>query len=118
MGSDGGAWAALGFVLGIAGGGALAARLRGRSVLAGRRCPRCGASLSLWTAAPVLSWLAVRPRCPRCGHDTPWLHSAFEAGVVLIGAAALLLFPLRVAVPAAGAAWLLLLLLVGWRRRR
>jgi leader peptidase (prepilin peptidase)/N-methyltransferase len=117
VGSEGGAWAALGFVLGIAGGGALAARLRGRSVLAGRRCSRCGASLSLRASAPILSWVAVRPRCLRCGHAAPRRHAAFEAGVVLIGAAALLLLPLRVAVPAAGAGWLLLLFLV-WRRGR
>jgi leader peptidase (prepilin peptidase)/N-methyltransferase len=115
--SEGSAWAALGFVLGIAAGGALAARLRGRSVLAGRRCPRCGASLTLWAGAPILSWFAVRPRCARCGESAPRLHAAFEAGVVLIGAVALLLFPLRIAVPAAGAAWLALLWLV-WRRRR
>jgi prepilin signal peptidase PulO-like enzyme (type II secretory pathway) len=113
---EGSAWAALGFVLGIAGGGALAARLRGRSALAGRRCPRCGASLGLWAAVPILSWFAVRPRCPRCGEAVPRLHAAFEAGVVLIGTIALLLLPLRMAVPAAAAAWLLLLWLV-WRRR-
>jgi leader peptidase (prepilin peptidase)/N-methyltransferase len=114
---EGSAWAALGFVLGIAGGGALAARLRGRPMLAGRRCPRCGTGLGLWAGAPALSWLAVRPRCPRCGWAAPWLHAAFEAGVVAIGTIALLLFPLRIAVPAAAAAWLLLLWLV-WRRRR
>jgi leader peptidase (prepilin peptidase)/N-methyltransferase len=114
---EGSAWAALGFVLGIAGGGALAARLRGRSVLAGRRCPHCGAGLSLWSAAPVLSWIAVRPRCRRCGESAPRLHAAFEEGVVAIGAVALLLFPLRIAVPAAGAAWLMLLWLV-WLRGR
>jgi leader peptidase (prepilin peptidase)/N-methyltransferase len=111
---EGNAWVALGFVLGIAGGGALAAQLRGRSVLAGRRCPRCGAGLGLWAAVPVLSWLAVRPRCPRCGWAAPWLHATFEAGVVAIGVMTLLLLPLRIAVPAAAAAWLLLLWLV-WR---
>jgi prepilin signal peptidase PulO-like enzyme (type II secretory pathway) len=103
-------------VLGVAGGGALAARLRGKSVLAGRRCPRCGASLSLIEAAPVLSWLAVRPVCRRCGQAVPWKSAALELAVVASGVAAILLLPLATAVIVAGVAWAALLLIVVVRR--
>jgi prepilin signal peptidase PulO-like enzyme (type II secretory pathway) len=114
---EGSAWTALGFVLGVSAGGALAARLRGKSVLAGRRCAACGASLSLWPRLPPLSWLATRPQCPRCGNEAPRLHAALEAAVALTGVAALLLAPPRIAVPGAVAAWLLLLLVLARRRR-
>jgi prepilin signal peptidase PulO-like enzyme (type II secretory pathway) len=112
---EGSAWTALGFVLGLAAGGALAARLRGRPVLAGRRCPRCGASLSLVPAVPLLSWLAARARCPRCGRETPRRLAWLEAGVALIGVAAILLLPVTLAVPVAAAGWLLLLVLIARR---
>jgi prepilin signal peptidase PulO-like enzyme (type II secretory pathway) len=115
MFSEGSAWTALGFVLGLAAGGALAARLRGRPMLAGRRCPRCGASLSLWPAAPALSWVAARARCPRCGWETPRRFASFEAGVAAIGVAAILLLPVTVAIPVAAAGWLLLLFLIARR---
>ncbi|MBV8687987.1 MAG: prepilin peptidase [Alphaproteobacteria bacterium] len=114
---EGSAWTALGFVLGIAGGGALAAALRGGRVLAGRRCPRCGASLSLVPRLPILSWLAVAPRCRRCGLATPPLRAALEAGVVLIGVAAILLSPPRQAVLWAAGGWIALAAFVAWRRR-
>jgi leader peptidase (prepilin peptidase)/N-methyltransferase len=112
---EGSAWTALGFVLGLAGGGAVVARLRGRSVLAGRRCPRCGASLSLWASAPVLSWLAARALCPRCGRETPRRLALFEAGVAATGVAAILLLPVTLAIPVAAAGWLLLLFLIARR---
>jgi leader peptidase (prepilin peptidase)/N-methyltransferase len=98
---------AFGFVLGIGGGGALAARLRGRSMLAGRRCARCGASLSLWSAAPLLSWLGIVPRCRRCGAASDWLHPALEAAAVLVGLIAIFVLPLRLALLAMLAGWIL-----------
>jgi leader peptidase (prepilin peptidase)/N-methyltransferase len=98
---------ALGFVLGIGGGGALAARVRGRSVLTGRRCVRCGASLSLWLAAPFLSWFGVAPRCRRCGAPSDWLHPALEAAALLIGLIAIFVLPLPLALLAMVAGWAL-----------
>jgi prepilin signal peptidase PulO-like enzyme (type II secretory pathway) len=113
----GSAWTALGFVLGLAGGGALAARMRGRSVLAGRRCAGCGASLSLRPNFPILSWLATRPGCPRCRRAAPRFDAALELGVATIGVAAILLVPVRIAPICAAAGWLSLLVLIVWRRR-
>jgi prepilin signal peptidase PulO-like enzyme (type II secretory pathway) len=108
---------AFGFVLGVSAGAAVANYWRGRSFLAGRRCARCGASLSLWPAAPLLSWLATRQRCPQCGEAGPLLHAGIEAGVVLIGVSTILLAPLRIAVVAAAVGWGLLFGLLVWRRR-
>ena len=96
---------AFGFVLGIGGGGALAARARGRSVLAGRRCAECGASLSPWPALPWLSWFGVRPRCRRCGAPSDWLHPALEAAALLTGLIAIFALPLP---------WALLAMVAGW----
>jgi prepilin signal peptidase PulO-like enzyme (type II secretory pathway) len=98
---------AFGFVLGVAGGGALAARWRGRSVLAGRRCGECGASLSPLPALPFLSWFGVAPRCRRCGAANGWLHPALEAAVVLVGLIAIFALPLPFALLAMVAGWVL-----------
>src|SRR3954470_19049010 len=98
---------ALGFVLGVGGGGALAARWRGRSVLAGRRCDDCGASLSLWPAVPFLSWLGVAPRCSRCGTASDWLHPALEAATMLVGLIAIFALPMLYALLAMVAGWVL-----------
>jgi prepilin signal peptidase PulO-like enzyme (type II secretory pathway) len=98
---------AFGFVLGVGGGGALAARARGRSVLAGRRCGKCGVSLSPWSQVPVLSWFGVVPRCRRCGAASDWLHPAVEAAVVLVGLVAIFLLPLPFALLAMFAGWIL-----------
>jgi prepilin signal peptidase PulO-like enzyme (type II secretory pathway) len=98
---------AVGFVLGVGGGGVLAARWRGRPVLAGRRCGGCGASLSPWPAAPFLSWFGVVPRCRRCGVASDWLHPALEAAVVLVGVIAIFVLPLPLALLAMLAGWVL-----------
>ena len=117
MDLGGSAGTALGFVVGAAAGAALTARLRGRSVAAGRLCPQCGASLSLWPSFPFLSWVAVVPRCRRCGLATPRLHAFVEAGVVLVGLAAIFATPFPQAIFVALAGWALLLVLVFlWRR--
>jgi leader peptidase (prepilin peptidase)/N-methyltransferase len=114
----GSVWAAFGFVVGVAGGGALMGWLRGRRVLAGRLCAHCGASLSPVAALPALSWFALRPRCRRCGRATPVLPALLEAGVVAIGVAAILLSPLRFAVFWAAGGWIALLGAIVWSRSR
>lgn len=111
-----GLWAALGFVVGVAGGGAVAARIAGRPALAGRRCPKCAASLSPWSRLPALSWFGARSRCPRCANPLPRLNAAVELAVVAAGVAAILVLPLRLAVLAAALAWGVILLLVLRRR--
>jgi prepilin signal peptidase PulO-like enzyme (type II secretory pathway) len=98
---------AFGFVLGVGGGGALAARAKGRSVLAGRRCTRCGESLSLRPALPLLSWFGIVPRCRRCGAPSDWLHPALEAATVLTGLIAIFVLPLLWALLAMAGGWVL-----------
>jgi leader peptidase (prepilin peptidase)/N-methyltransferase len=85
---------AIGFLFGVGLGGALAAWMRGRTVLAGRLCGRCGASLSPLNALPVLSWFGVRPRCRVCGGETPWREAALETAAVLLGLIAIFALPL------------------------
>lgn len=104
--------AALGYVLGVGLGGALAARLRGRSALAGRRCPACGASLSPVAGLPFLSWFGVLPRCRRCGLAGPWREAAVDTAVVLIGLIGILSLPLLWAVVAGAAAFVAFVLAV------
>ncbi|MEA3060636.1 MAG: Bacterial Peptidase N-terminal domain [Sphingomonadales bacterium] len=98
---------AFGFLLGVGGGGALAARWRGRSVLAGRRCAECGNSLSPWPAVPFLSWFGVVPRCRRCGTASDWLPPALEAAAALTGLIAIFVLPLSLALLAMLAGWIL-----------
>jgi len=96
---------ALGFLLGAGAGAAIAGRLRGERPLSGRRCARCGASLSLVPALPFLSWFGVRPHCPRCGAAAAWLHPALESAAVLIGLIAIFAVPDHWVLPAAAAAF-------------
>jgi prepilin signal peptidase PulO-like enzyme (type II secretory pathway) len=94
---------AVGFLFGVGLGGALTAWMRGRSAVAGRRCGRCGASLSPVSSLPWLSSLATRPRCGACGASAPWLPAALETAVVLLGLIGIFTLPLPWAffVPAA-----------------
>jgi prepilin signal peptidase PulO-like enzyme (type II secretory pathway) len=85
---------AISFLFGVGLGGALAAWMRGRSVADGRRCGRCGASLSPIAAAPVLSWLGVLPRCRGCRAPAPWREPAVETAVVLLGLIGIFALPL------------------------
>ncbi|HEY1606185.1 MAG TPA: prepilin peptidase [Allosphingosinicella sp.] len=113
------AWTAFAFVLGMAAGGAVAARLAGKPVLAGRRCPACGESLSLWPRLPFLSWFGAVPRCRHCGLATSRLRAGLEAVALLVGLAAILAAPFPLALYLALGGWALLLaLFILWRRLR
>ena len=115
----GSAWTALGLVLGAAAGAALAARLAGKRIRPGRLCPHCGASLSLFARIPILSWFGAAPQCRSCGAAVGWLQPALEAAFLLIGLAAILLAPLRLAIPLAVGGWAVaLVLILVWRRLR
>jgi prepilin signal peptidase PulO-like enzyme (type II secretory pathway) len=84
----------LAYVVGVGLGTALAARLKGAVVAAGRLCPRCGTSLSPVAAVPILSWFGVLPHCRTCGLPAPAMQAALETGVVLIGLLALVALPM------------------------
>ena len=117
--AEGSAWTALGLVVGMAVGGALAAWLVGRNLLRGRRCTNCHASLSPLTRFPFLSWFGATPRCRNCGAAAGRLHPALEAAFLLIGLASVLAAPLLLAIYVAVAGWAaLLLLILVWRRVR
>jgi prepilin signal peptidase PulO-like enzyme (type II secretory pathway) len=116
---EGSAWTALGFAIGMAGGGALAAWLAGKRVMAGRRCPNCDASLSPLARFPLISWFGALPRCPACGDAVARLHPALEAAFLLIGLAAILAAPLPLAIFLAVGGWAaLFVLLMLWQRLR
>lgn len=113
------AWTALAFVVGMAAGGAAAAFFAGKPVLAGRRCPGCGASLSLWPRVPSLSWFGVVPRCRHCGLATDPLRAAIEVAALLVGLVAIFAAPFPLALYLALGGWALLLaLFILWRRWR
>ncbi len=115
--NEAGAWTALAFAVGLAGGGALAAWLAGKRILPGRRCPRCDASLSLLARFPLISWFGAIPRCRQCGFAIGRLHAALEAGFLLIGLAAIFAAPMPLAIALALAGWAaLFLLILAWRR--
>jgi len=57
-------------------------------------CERCGESLGPMAGVPVLGWILVKGKCPRCGH--PWWASRFFGevlGAASIGLAAWRLGP-------------------------
>jgi prepilin signal peptidase PulO-like enzyme (type II secretory pathway) len=113
------AWTALGFVLGMSGGGVAAAYFAGKPVLAGRRCPACDTSLSLWPRVPVLSWFGVAPRCRNCGLVTNRLRAGIEAAALLVGVIAIFAAPFPLALYLALGGWAMLLaLFILWRRLR
>src|SRR3954469_24643750 len=117
--SLGSAWTAVGFVLGMGAGGALAAWLAGKQVMSGRRCPKCDASLSPLARVPILSWFGAKPRCRQCGFAVARLHPALEAAFLMIGLAAIFAAPMPLAILAAVGGWAVLLgLILAWRRLR
>jgi leader peptidase (prepilin peptidase)/N-methyltransferase len=78
---------------------------RGESVVApGSHCPGCGKPIAWYDNVPVLSYLALRGRCRRCGTAISAQYPLIElaVGVVWAGSAAWL----GLSVPALGAALL------------
>jgi leader peptidase (prepilin peptidase)/N-methyltransferase len=83
----------------------------GRTVVFGRsRCPSCGAALGVRDLVPVLSWLALRGRCRRCGARIGTLYPAMELGALAVALSAVLLAPFPVSVVGTALGWTLLLL--------
>ena len=112
-------WAAFGFVIGMAAGAAAAAYFGGKPILAGRRCPACGTSLSPWPRVPLLSWFGIVPRCRHCGLATDRLRAAIEAAALLVGLVAIFAAAFPLALYLALGGWALLLtFFILWRRFR
>ncbi len=66
----------------------------GRSVLAGRSgCDSCGGQLRAVELVPILSFLAARGRCRRCGAAIDPRHLWVELAAASIGAVALIAHP-------------------------
>jgi leader peptidase (prepilin peptidase)/N-methyltransferase len=83
----------------------------GRSANVGRSmCDGCAARLRWWELVPLLSWLALRGRCHRCGGTIDWRHPATElaAGAIAILMATTL--PSALALAGMVFGWALLLL--------
>jgi len=84
---------------------------RGEHVTAGRsRCDACEAPLASRDLIPILSFVAARGRCRRCGARIDRRHVAIEAAAALVGAVAALAHPLPLAAVTALFGWWLLLI--------
>jgi leader peptidase (prepilin peptidase)/N-methyltransferase len=53
------------------------------------RCEACSAVLAARDLVPLLSWLAARGRCRRCGHPLGWFYPGIEMAALLIAVIAL-----------------------------
>jgi len=42
-------------------------------------CPKCGRRIAWYDNVPILSYLALRGRCRRCGWGIPWIYPVIEA---------------------------------------
>ncbi len=107
--------AAIGFGLGALIGSFLAVILlrwpQGKSALRGRsRCDGCGEPLRPWELVPILSHLALRGRCRRCGAAIDPSHLLIELAAAFIGFAALLAHPGAGGLVTALLGWWLLLI--------
>lgn len=82
-----------------------------RSILTGRSaCDSCAAPIAARDLVPLLSWLALRGRCRACGARIGWWQPGCELAGAVIGAAAVMLAPPGLALPAMLLGWQLLLL--------
>jgi leader peptidase (prepilin peptidase)/N-methyltransferase len=85
-----GAWsAALVFVLGLAVGSFLNVvryRLpRKLNLVSGRSaCPGCNSTIAWYDNVPVVSFLALRRRCRRCGWKIPWIYPVVELATAVV----------------------------------
>ena len=78
---------------------------RGRS-----RCDACGETLRWWELVPLVSYLALRGKCARCGGRIAAYHPAIEVLGVAIGMAAAIAAPGVAGLMGAIFGWLLLAL--------
>jgi leader peptidase (prepilin peptidase) / N-methyltransferase len=84
-----------------------------RSILTGRSaCDSCAVPIAARDLVPLLSWLALRGRCRACSAPIGVWQPGCELAGAVIGATAMLLAPMGLAVPAMIFGWQLLLLAV------
>jgi leader peptidase (prepilin peptidase) / N-methyltransferase len=106
--------AAIGVLLGLIAGSFLATALirwpKDAGVMGRSACDSCGAALGLRDLVPILSWMAARGRCRRCGARIDPRHPAMELAAAAIGLAAGLAFPPAPALVTALFGWWLLLI--------
>jgi leader peptidase (prepilin peptidase) / N-methyltransferase len=94
-------------------GAALVRLPEDRSILTGRStCDSCDAPIAARDLVPLWSWLALGGKCRTCGTPIGWWQPGCELGGAVIGAAAVLLAPGGLALPAMILGWQLLLLAV------
>ena len=106
---------ALALALGVIAGSFLATILirwpRGEGAVAGRStCDSCGTVLRARDLVPVVSYLAARGRCRRCGARIDARHLAVELAAAMVGFVALLAHPLPLGGVTALLGWWLLLI--------
>jgi leader peptidase (prepilin peptidase)/N-methyltransferase len=81
--------AVLGLIIGSFLGALVTRWPQGKGILRGRsHCDGCDAVLAPYELVPVLSALAFRLRCRRCGARIDPVHLVMELGAAIIGAAA------------------------------
>lgn len=84
---------------------------KGESALGGRsRCDSCSATLGPLGLVPIVSFLAARGRCRRCGARIDGRHLAVELAAAFVGFAAFAAHPLPLALVSAIFGWWLLLI--------
>lgn len=82
-----------------------------RSVLTGRSaCDACAAPISVRDLVPLVSWLALRGKCRKCGAAIGLWQVGCELAGAMIGGASVLLAPAGLALAAMVLGWQLLLL--------
>jgi leader peptidase (prepilin peptidase) / N-methyltransferase len=61
---------------------------RGESIVGPRsRCPHCGVQIAAYDNVPIVSWLALRGRCRRCGERISLRYPGIELALGLLFAA-------------------------------
>lgn len=90
---------------------------QGRTVLFGRSaCDSCGASLGALELVPLVSFLALRGRCRKCGAAIDPLHPIVEAAALGLAAWAALMTTGWILVASCALGWTLLTLAaIDWR---
>ena len=62
----------------------------GRAIVWSRsRCEACDAVLTARDLVPLISWIASRGRCRRCGHPLGWFYPGIEVAALLVALVAL-----------------------------
>ena len=82
---------------------------RGMNWVTGRSvCDSCGSPLGIWELVPIISYIALRGRCRRCGAAIPKAWPAAEASALAAAAVSAVLLPPGWAWAASAAAWTLI----------